>query len=180
MSNIVQLSKTQSKFYINIGILHCFKLNNHFPLGLAQDFSCGSVRNLYYAIGMCTCMLLLFSRVQLFPAPWTVDHQVLCPWDSPGKNTVVGSRALPQRIAPDQGSNSCLLHQQAGFFFYHSTTWEAYYTMCVKCEVTQSCLTLCDPIDCSLPGSSLHGVLQARVLEWVAISFSRGSSRPRD
>ena len=39
---------------------------------------------------------------------------------------------------------------------------------------------LCDPIDCSLPGSSVHGIFQARVLEWVAISFSRGSSRPRD
>ena len=39
---------------------------------------------------------------------------------------------------------------------------------------------LCDPMDCNLPGSSLHGILQARVLEWGAISFSRGSSRPRD
>ena len=38
-------------------------------------------------------------------------------------------------------------------------------------EVTQSCLTLCDPMDCSLPGSSIHGIFQARVLEWVAISF---------
>ena len=47
-------------------------------------------------------------------------------------------------------------------------------------EVTQSCPTLCDPMDCSLPGSSLHGILQARVLEWVDISFSRGSFRPRD
>ena len=43
-------------------------------------------------------------------------------------------------------------------------------------EVAQSCLTLCDPMDCSLPGSSLHGIPQARVLEWVVISFSRGSS----
>ena len=43
-------------------------------------------------------------------------------------------------------------------------------------EVTQSCLTLCDPMDCSLPGSSVHGILQATILEWVAISFSRGSS----
>ena len=41
-------------------------------------------------------------------------------------------------------------------------------------EVTQSCLTLCDPMDCSLPGSSVHGIFQARVLEWIAISFSRG------
>ena len=43
-------------------------------------------------------------------------------------------------------------------------------------EVTQSCPTLCDPMDCSLPGSSVHGIFQARILEWVAISFSRGSS----
>ena len=47
-------------------------------------------------------------------------------------------------------------------------------------EVAQSCPTLCDPMDCSLPGSSVHGIFQARVLEWVAISFSRGSSWPRD
>ena len=47
-------------------------------------------------------------------------------------------------------------------------------------EVAQSCLTLCDPVDCSPPGSSIHGILQARILEWVAISFSRGSSPPRD
>ena len=44
--------------------------------------------------------------------------------------------------------------------------------MCVL--VTQSCSTLCDPMDCSLPGSSVHGISQARILEWVAISFSRG------
>ena len=47
-------------------------------------------------------------------------------------------------------------------------------------EVAQSCPTLCDPVNCDLPGSSIHGILQARILEWVAISFSRGSSRPRD
>ena len=44
----------------------------------------------------------------------------------------------------------------------------------------QSCPTLCDPTDCSLSGSSIHGIFQARVLEWVAISFSRGSSRAQD
>ena len=47
-------------------------------------------------------------------------------------------------------------------------------------EVTQSCLTLCIPMDCSPPGSSLHGIFQARVLEWIAISFSKGSSWTRD
>ena len=46
------------------------------------------------------------------------------------------------------------------------------------CSVAQSCLTPCDPVDCSPPGSSVHGILQASILEWVAISFSRGSSWP--
>ena len=54
--------------------------------------------------------------------------------------------------------------------------------LCVEkeSEVAQSCPTLWDPLDCSLPGSSIHGIFQARVLEWVAISFSRRSSQPRD
>ena len=47
-------------------------------------------------------------------------------------------------------------------------------------EVAQLCLILCDPMDYSLPGSSVHGIFQARILEWVAISFSRGSLWPRD
>ena len=50
----------------------------------------------------------------------------------------------------------------------------------VKVLVTQSCPTLCDPMDCSLPGSSVHGILQIRTLEWVAIPFSRWSSWPRN
>ena len=55
-----------------------------------------------------------------------------------------------------------------------------YVCMCVKSEkvkvlVTQSCLTLCDTIDCSLSGSSAHGILQTRILQWVAILFSQGS-----
>ena len=47
-------------------------------------------------------------------------------------------------------------------------------------EIAQSCPTLCDPMDCGLPDSSIHGIFQATVLEWVTISFSRGSSQPRD
>ena len=50
----------------------------------------------------------------------------------------------------------------------------------VKVLVAQSCLTLWDPMDCSPPGSSVHGILQTRILEWAVIYFSRGSSRPRD
>ena len=48
------------------------------------------------------------------------------------------------------------------------------------CSVAKSGLTLCNPVDCNLPGSSVHGILQARRLEWVAISFPKGSSQPRD
>ena len=51
--------------------------------------------------------------------------------------------------------------------------------LCV-CSFAPSCLTLCDPMDCSLPGSSDHGILQARILEWIVIPLSRGSSQPRD
>ena len=50
----------------------------------------------------------------------------------------------------------------------------------IESEAAQSCPNLCDPMDCSLSGSSVHGIFQARVLEWIANSFSRGSSRPRN
>ena len=65
------------------------------------------------------------------------------PWDSPGKNTGVGCHFLLQCTKVKSES-----------------------------EVAQSCPTLRDPMDCSLPGSSVHGIFQARVLEWVAIAFS--------
>ena len=52
--------------------------------------------------------------------------------------------------------------------------------VCVCARVSQSCPTLCDPMDCSPPHSSIQGILQARILEWVAIPFSKGSSQPRD
>ena len=58
-----------------------------------------------------------------------------------------------------------------------SASLSHYYCCCLAAK---SCLTLCDPMDCSPPGCSVHVTSQARILEWVAISFSRGSSRPRD
>ena len=53
------------------------------------------------------------------------------------------------------------------------------YSLESESEVAQLCPTFCNPKDCSLPGSSVHGIFQARILEWVAISFSKGSSQPR-
>ena len=52
--------------------------------------------------------------------------------------------------------------------------------MCMRAQLLQSCLTLCDPMDWGPPGSSVHGILQTRILEWVAMPCTRGSSQPRD
>ena len=54
-----------------------------------------------------------------------------------------------------------------------------YFNYMYVCSGAQSCLIVCDLMDCSLPGSSVHGISQARKLQWVAISYSRGSSQPR-
>ena len=69
--------------------------------------------------------------------------RLLCPWDSPGKDTGVGCHFLLQFMKVESES-----------------------------EVAQSCLTLSNLMDCSLPGSSIHGIFQATVLEWGAIAFS--------
>ena len=71
---------------------------------------------------------------------------------------------------------SVLWAKLPGWFLYIFMHWKEKN----ESEVTQSCLTLCNTMDCSLPGSSVRGIFQTRVLKWVAISFSRGSSQPRD
>ena len=65
------------------------------------------------------------------------------------------------------------------FFLIHKKGDEGIVS-CVCAKSLQSCLTLCDPVDCSLPSSSVHRILQARILEWVAMPSSRGSSQPKD
>ena len=64
--------------------------------------------------------------------------------------------------------------------WYHLYVESKIWHKLSESEVAQLCLTLCNPGDCSPPGFSVHGILQARILEWIAISFSRGSSQPRD
>ena len=89
-------------------------------------------------------MLLLlshFSRVRLCATPETAAHQAPRPWGSPGKNARVGCHFLLQGMKVKSES-----------------------------EVAQSCPTLSDPMDRSLPGFSVHGIFQARVLEWGAIA----------
>ena len=63
---------------------------------------------------------------------------------------------------------------------FHVTLKFHLFSNCCCCLVAKSCPTLCNPMDFSPPGSSVHGISQTRILEWVAISFSRGSSWPRD
>ena len=67
-----------------------------------------------------------------------------------------------------------------GRWTFYGTMGRHVCRMKVEVLVAQSCLTFCNPMDCSLPDSSVHGILQARILNWVTIPFSRGSSRPRD
>ena len=88
-------------------------------------------------------MLLLLSRCSRVQPHRQQPTRLPRPWDSQGKNTGVGGHFLLQCMKVKSES-----------------------------EVAQSCLTLSDPMDCSLPGSSVHGIFQARVLEWVAIAFS--------
>ena len=89
----------------------------------------------------------------------------------------------PEAVALHPGFNvirlslvSKLLGNMSGKVHQKAITWIWKWS---ESEVTQSCPTLCDPTDCSLPGSSIHGIFPARILEWVAVSFSRGSSWPR-
>ena len=93
-------------------------------------------------------------------------------------------------LSPGVCSNPCPLSWNPPEGFLYSENWKIQGSstfsesiskpVLVMCVFTKSSLTLCDPMDCSLPGSLVHGILQARILEWVAISSSRGSSRPRD
>ena len=123
------------------------------------------------------------SRVRLCATPWTGPARLPRPWDSPGKSTAARCYALPQGNLPNPGTEpmSPEYPALAGGFSTTSTPWEAQIPVKEsESEVSQLYPTLCDPVDCNPPGSSIHGILQARILEWAAISFSRGSSQPRD
>ena len=94
---------------------------------------------------------------------------------------------LPQPLCPSREESLGTLWKECGL--WNQTEWIGvlaffFFSLLVimwsEVKVIQLCLTLWDAIDCSAPGSSLHGILQARVLECVAIPFSRGSSQPRD
>ena len=104
---------------------------------------CSQFLTLYLTFAFSYLLLLLLSRFsRVRPHRWQ-PTRLPCPWDSPGKNTGVGCHFLLQCMKVESES-----------------------------EVVQFCPTLRDPMDCSPPGSSFHGIIQARVLEWVAIACS--------
>ena len=115
--------------------------------------------------------------------------RLLCPWNFPGKNTGVGCHFLLVGIFLTQGSNPyllCLLNWQVDFFFNFCTACVCVCMLShvqlfvgprtVACQVPLSM----EFVDCSLPGSSVYGIFRQEILEWVAISSSRGASGPRD
>ena len=115
-------------------------------------------------------MLNCFRCIQLFATPWAVApmdsvHGIsqarILEWIA-----ISSSRGSPR--PSDQTCVSCI------------GRWILYTEPAGEVKVAQSCPTLCDPMDGSLPGSSVHGILQTRILEWVAVPFSRESSQPRD
>ena len=138
--------------------------------------------------------------------PWTVAHWAL--WYFPGKNTRVGCHFLLQEIFPTQGSNLHLLHWQVNSLslshlgsptniIYHSIylyllnffplifpsfiSCMSFVKLILVCaKLLQSCPILCNSTDCSPPGTSVHEILQARILEWFAVPSPRGLSRFRD
>ena len=99
--------------------------------------------------------------------------------EPPGKpkNTRVGSLSLLQVIFLIQELNLALLHSRQILYqlSYEGSPLHYYssHQVCVCAKSLLSCLTLSDPMDCRPPGSSVHGILQARILEWVAMPFSR-------
>ena len=115
--------------------------------------------------------------------------RLLCPWNFSGKNTEVGCHFLLQGVFLTQGSNSCLLcllHCRQ-MFYPLSHQGSPLKDMSIILGTMPACMPthfslvqLCNLIDHSLPGSSVHRIPKARILEWIAVPSSNGSSWPKD
>ena len=139
------------------------------------------------------------SHVWLFATPWTAARQASL--------SIINAQSLANLTSTESVMPSNHLHplsshssptfnvfQHQGLFTWVSSSHQVARRMQIKptrryyltpfrmctCSVTQSCPTLCKPMDYSPPSSSVHEILQARILEWVAMPSSRGSSKPRD
>ena len=156
-------------WYLVIGIIYIAQLNNHLPamwetrvqsLGWEESLEKGKDYSLQYS-GLENSMN---SIVQGVTRSWTQLSDFHFHFICINPTTTV----------------FCLSCSLSLEFPFHS--WTCYFGMMLLCyaKLLKSCLTLCDPINSSLPGSSVTGILQTRILEWVAMPSSRGSSQPRD
>ena len=131
--------------FLYLSSIFIFSLKSFLPVLLKISSSKSSFLEHHLYLLLCSCCCCEVASVMSYSVQphRRQPTRLPCPWDSPGKNTGVSCHFLLQ---------------------------------CMKVkserEVAQSCLTLRDPVDCSLPGSSVHGIFQARVLEWGAIVFS--------
>ena len=149
-----------------------------------MDYSSGS--SVHGILRILEWAVIPFSRGSSQARDWTRSptlHVHSLPPEPPGKpqNTGVGGLTLLQQIFPKPGTKlGSPAFQVDSLPAEHCQAPIKIKVLCCSCLVTKSCPTLCDLMVYSPPGSSVHGVLQARILEWVAIFFSRGSSQPRD
>ena len=109
-------------------------------------------------------------------------HSSVLAWRIPGTAEPGGLPSMGSHRVGHNWSDLAAAAAAAVTAMYQSLLFWNRSIYCGLCAstVVHSCLTLCDPMDCSLPGSSVREIFQARILEWVAISFSRGSSQPKD
>ena len=153
------------------------------PTFLASPALAGGLcttRDPWEAHALCVCAKLL--QLCLNVTLWTIAHQAPLSMGFSRQEYWGGLPFPTPGYLLDPGIEPMFLESPTltGGFLHNSATWETPIPHEGEGEVTQSCPTLCDPVDCNLLGFSTHGILQARILEWIAISFSRGSSRPRD
>ena len=121
--------------------------------------------------------------------PWRRKWQptpIFLPGESHGQRSLAGYSPWGQKESDTTERLHLLTHLEWGVLydeFNYGFFFPFFFSIAlikVKVLVAQLCLTLGNPMDCSLPGSSVHEILQSRILEWIAVPFSRGSSRPRD
>ena len=124
------------------------------------------------------------SHVQLLQPRGGQPARLLGPWDFLSKNTGVNCHFLLQEICLTQGSNPHLLRCRQPLalqtILYHQSHQGGSSSKLLNVQLLSHVRLFCNPMDCGTPGSSVLGVFRAIILEWVAISFSRGFSQPRD
>ena len=124
---------------------------------------------------------LLWKWTEVAQSCQTLCNPMDSQWNSPGQNTGVGSLSLLQGIFPTQESNPGLLHRRWILYqLSYKGSPKIFSAAAAAAKSLQLCPILCNPIDGSPPGSPVPGILQARILEWVAMPSSRWSSQPRD